>query len=108
MQHAPAASSGSNPKAPGSAGGYLPPTKPSHATIKPVLRICLAPAAAEVAIGPDNLQLLTFGRPPGTDHRSAILRIPSVRPGLFRASRIAFSNSGAIGGRPSPLVLGPL
>jgi hypothetical protein len=32
------------------------------------LRICLEAAAAEAAISLDNL--LNFGRPPGTDHRS--------------------------------------
>jgi hypothetical protein len=47
---------------------YANLTKPSHATIKPVLRICLEAAAAEAAISLDNL--LNFGRPPGTDHRS--------------------------------------
>jgi hypothetical protein len=31
---------------------YASLTKPGHATIKPVLRICLEAAAAEVAIGP--------------------------------------------------------
>jgi hypothetical protein len=38
MQHGPAASSDSNPKAPGSAGGYLlfQPTKAAAATAGPV------------------------------------------------------------------------
>ena len=36
-----------------------------------------------------------------TPNRSAILRTPSVRPGWRRASRIAVSSSGAIGGLPS-------
>src|SRR5262249_33477624 len=35
-----------------------------------------------------------------TPNRAAILRTPSVRPGLSRAARMAFSRSAAIGGRP--------
>ena len=38
--------------------------------------------------------------PGSTPKRSAITRTPG-RPDLFRASRIRFSSSGGIGGRPS-------
>src|SRR5258708_13080438 len=59
---------------------YSNPTKPSHATIKPVLRIFLAPAAAEVAIRPANLKLLNFVPPsPCTDHH---LPISPLTPAL--------------------------
>jgi hypothetical protein len=34
-----------------------------------------------------------------TPNRAAILRTPSVRPGLSRAARMAFSTSAGIGGR---------
>jgi hypothetical protein len=37
--------------------------------------------------------------PTATLNRAAIFRTPSVRPGLFRASRIRSSSSEAIGGR---------
>jgi hypothetical protein len=43
-----------------------------------------------------------------TPNRSAILRTPSVRPGLSRAARIAFSvSAGIVTAEPLALALGP-
>jgi hypothetical protein len=47
---------------------YASLTKPGHATIKPVLRICLEAAAAEVAIGPIS-GIVDDGLPSFADRR---------------------------------------
>jgi hypothetical protein len=52
-------------------------------------------------LAPPKGRLIRWTVPGSTPKRAAILRTPSVRPGLSNAALMAFSTSGDIGGRPS-------
>jgi hypothetical protein len=70
---------------------------------EPAVAPLLVPHAAAATLAPSKGRLMRCTVPGLTPNRTAILRTPSVRPGLFKASWIRFSSSGAIGGRPSSL-----
>jgi hypothetical protein len=67
------------------------------------LRKLAVQAAAAGVLAPSKGRLIRCTVPGLTPNRAAILRTPSVRPGAFKAARIRFSSSAAIGGRPSRL-----
>jgi len=59
--------------------------------------------AAPTLAGSTKGRLILWTVPGSTPNRAAILRTPSVRPGLSKAAPMRFSSSGAIGGLPSRL-----
>jgi hypothetical protein len=64
---------------------------------------CRHPFRHAATLAPSKGRPIRWTVPGSTPNRAAILRTPSVRPGLSRAALIAFSRSAGIGGRPSRL-----